>query len=195
MSPLTRVKVERKTANGKPTERVLEIRGVIEDSIKDRKLHYFAASPADLRCSDTGYGLPYASFEQAFHATPNVGTVPVKSDEDSGKNEFVVTIPEALEPNAYYVGLGTQYVPPTVHVWYVTSSNRRRNVAIKLNDGKPFRTLTHPTLPTRPRSSALFYTPAPTFARSQEQIIRESKYPSPEVRGMPANFWGLKPPV
>jgi len=179
-------------------QRAIEVRGKVDEEVRAeddgrRALHFFAASPPDLRSGPSAQNMPFASFEQAFHATPNVGSVQLNGD-----NEFVVRFHESEEPNAYYVGLGSQYIPPTLHVWYVKGGDDlrlRQDASIKLNDGVPFRMLTYPTLPTRPRDGATFYTAAPTFARSQEQIIRESEYPAPGVRTMPPNFWGLKPPV
>jgi hypothetical protein len=157
-----------------------------EKSVDGGVLHYFAAAPPDHRQSFSGSGMPFAQADQAFYDTPNVGVVKISSE-----GRFSIQL--AL-PNAYYVGLGTQYVPPTVHIWY-TSSGRRKDSTVRINAGIPFRMLTYPTLPTRPRSGPMFYLKAPTFARSQEQILRDSAYPPLGTFKMPSNFWGLKPPV
>lgn len=67
---------------------------------------------------------------------------------------------------------------------------------IQIDEGIPFRTLTYPSPPSHnPRTSPMFYhchrNKLPV--RSQEQVLRDSKYP--EVNVMPDDFWGLKPPL
>lgn len=197
---LKEVRVLRKQATADeeripPYERNERVRvtGIVADQdVEGSRLHYYAAAPADRRTAFSGSGLPYADAEQAFYGSPNVGSVKLTS-----ANAFQIDL---LLPNAYYAGLGTLYVPPSVHVWYRSNGNDKqvRTDSIKLGDGIPFRSLTYPTLPTRPRDGAMFYKAAPVLVRSQEQILRDSGYPSIKALRsgyqMPSNFWGLKPP-
>jgi hypothetical protein len=188
------VKVLRREVSQKQTENndadeFIRIRGKITEGVDDARLFYFAAAPADKRQSFSGSGLPFSDADQAFFSSPNVGSVKL-----SGDNGFDI---EIVTPNAYYVGLGSQYVPPTLHVWY-TKGGKRKDAAIKVNNGIPFRMLTYPMLSTRPRDGPMFYKAEPVFARTQEQILRDSGYPSKQAiqasYAMPPNFWGLKPP-
>lgn len=171
------------------TDDFVKVQGKVREEPDGNRLYYFAASPPDRRQSFSGSGLPFMNADQAFDGTPNVGALSVASG-----GRFDIDI---LCPNAYYVGLGTQYVPPTLHVWY-TKNGFRKDAAIKVNNGIPFRTLTYPTLPTRPRDGPMFYKPVETLARTQEQILRDSAYPSKHAikteYAMPYNFWGLRPP-
>jgi len=166
----------------------LTVTGRMKYDSDDGTLHYYAACPADRRASFSGSGMPFADKEQAMYGTPNAGRVRM-SGADGG---FQVQL---LRPNAYYVGLGTRYVPPTLHLWYVRGG-QKRTAFIRLDDGIPFRTLTYQTVPSngRARQDATFYAAAPTLVRSQEDILRASAYPE-DRKTTPANFWGTKPPV
>ena len=162
------------------------VSGNIREPIKGNKVYYIAAAPPDYRANFSGSGLPFASQVQAFENTPNKGFI-----ESSG--EFSIKV---MTPNAYYVGLGTVYVPPTLYLEYINIQGKKRNVSIKLSDGIPYRSLTHPGpgQNTAPRADAMFY--ATQFnlpVRSQEQILRDSAYPS--ANHMDTDFWGLKPPL
>ena len=152
----------------------------------DARVEYLAASPPESRSGFSGSGLPFASPRQAFDHTPNRGTVVT-----SGRDQRTATI-VLKYPNAYYVGLGTVYVPPVLFLSYVSNGARKRE-AIRLGDGVPFRTLTYPAFNTRPRSSCMFYDVGQLPVRTQEEILRASAYPDKNV--MPPNFWGAKPPV
>lgn len=145
---------------------------------------YWAANPAHKNYSFSGSGLPYASPEQAFDRSPNVGAV--KTDEN-GKFEFKVK-----SPSAYYVGLGSLYIPPQVHIKVCGGSRQDTFDTIQLGDGIPYRTLTSPAPPGKnPRDSPLFYKMKLPI-RGQESILRSAGFnPS---QGVPDNFWGLKPP-
>lgn len=184
---LSNIQIEWGVSNkpSSPIRSLVHIRANVDETPDDGYVRFFAASPPDYRYSFSGSGLPYASPEQAFEGTPNAGKVKVSG----GMVDITL-----LHPNAYYVGLGTVYVPPSVHIWYI-SGGVRKDASIKINDGIPFRMLTYPQYPTRPRIGPEFYTPAYTFARSQEQILRDSAYPPPGVHEMPRNFWGLRPPI
>lgn len=159
----------------------------------DGRVEYIAACPPNHGSSFSGSGLPYADARQAFQGTPNRGTARVQDVRDS--DEAVVLI-DILLPNAYYTGLGTKYVPPTVYLTY-THEGRRVEEAVEVSAaGVPYRTLTHPegSDGTRARRGAEFYDAgADVLVRSQEAILRQSAYPSKNE--VPPNFWGTRPPL
>jgi hypothetical protein len=170
----------------------LVIKGQIKETVRDNTVYYIAATPPDYRATFTGSGLPFASQTQAFQGTPNIGQV-----QTNFGGEFEIKI---MTPNAYYVGLGTVYVPPTLYLEYFDHQGKKKNVSIKLSDGIPYRTLTHPgatisgTNTGQARANAMFYaTQFKLPVRSQEQILRDSAYP--ETNHMDQDFWGLKPPL
>jgi hypothetical protein len=141
---------------------------------------YWAAAPATRGMSFSGSGLPYANPAQAFDQSPNQGSTKCFN------GQFTVKL---RTPNAYYVGLGTLYVPPMLHV-KVCGDNSVHHIPI--THGIPFRTLTYPSPPTnKPRSSAMFYCTGDLPVRSQEQILRDSAYKSDQP--MPDDFWALRP--
>lgn len=164
---------------------IVEINGKVPGGKRGDELHFFAAAPAERRATAAGSGIPYANAEQAFDSTPNKGTL--RLDEGGAFRLRMV------QPNAFYAGLGTRYVPPAVHLWYARNG-KKMHIVIRTGNGVPFRSLTYPSLPTRPRRDATFYAPTPVVPRSQQQIFQESAYPSDTLQ-MPPNFWGLRPPV
>lgn len=151
----------------------------------DGRVTYYAAAPPDYGASFSGSALPFAGAKQAFDGTPNKGVVQA---EEGGQTVHI----KLRYPNAYYVGLGTVYVPPTVHIEY-TSQGRPMTESMRISDGVPFRTLTYPAYNTRPRRDCTFYDAGDLPVRGQEAILRASAYP--DKNEMPANFWGTKPPV
>lgn len=155
------------------------VEGKFNFAVKDGRVSYIAASPADFRASYTGSALPFTSPEMALQGTPNKGTLQLDSE-----NGFQMTL---KLPNSYYSGHGTVLVPPTVYLTFATSEAPERTVAVKLNEPLPYRTLTYPN----GRTSAMFYD-VPLPVRSQEQILRDAAYPSHSMQ-MPQNHWGLKP--
>lgn len=168
-------------------DEVVIVTGRVDDSADNDRLNFYAAAPPDYRQSFSGSGLPYSSPDQAFYGTPNIGSVRINAGGEFGIR-FVY-------PNSYYVGLGSLVVPPSLHVWYLKDGVEVRN-SIKICDGIPFRSLTYPSLPTRPRQNPLFYAPKkPDDVRSQEKILRDSGYPFSIHASMPENFWGGKPPM
>jgi hypothetical protein len=152
---------------------------------------YFAAAPADRRASFSGAGLPFASFEQAMHETPNRGVVTPLADQPGVDTQ--VTVQLAAVPNAYYASLGTVYVPPTLYLRFVSGGKAyTQAVPVPGQFGAPYRTLTYPGFSnTRARRDATFYEVPEQPARSQEAILRASEYPERQA----ANFWGDRPPV
>lgn len=150
----------------------------------DGKVTYIAACPPDHRSSFSGSALPFANPKQAFEGTPNKGIVEV--------DDKTVTL-QLRYPNAYYVGLGTVYIPPMVYISYMHDGKRVEESVI-VSQGVPFRTLTYPAGPTaRARIDATFYEVEDKPVRSQEEILRASAFPEQNIT--PENFWGMKPPL
>ena len=171
----------------------ITVKGQLKDNKDDVTVLYWASNPPDFRASFSGSGLPYANPEQAFDRSPNVGAVKTVN----GKFEFKI-----FYPNAYYVGLGSLYIPPHVHIKVCNGTKEGVYHSIKLTNGIPFRTLTYPAPPSKnPRNGPLFYHNKNLTLRTQEQILRDSGYPSHgrvgdviEENSVPDNFWGLRPP-
>ena len=164
----------------------LTIRGKIQNAAADAYIVFWAANPPDYRTSFSGSGLPYPSSQIAYESTPNRGTVPIGSD---GSFEFSLRY-----PSGYYTGLGTVYIQPHVYVQVNSKNTVGKPILVRVGEGTPFRLLTYPPVPsTAPRCSPSFYASGTTLpVRTQEQILRDSAYPS--TNEMPANFWGLTPP-
>ena len=151
------------------------------------KVAFMAAAPPERRASFTGSCLPYANETQAFDGGRAMRGHAAPGDGDSGEH----TLRLAATPNAYYVGLGTVLVPPSVFVSYPHRGQLIRGAA-KLSDGVPFRTLTYPAL----RGSASFYDTPVVPVRSQQSILFASAFPDSPVRSTtPSEFWGGKPAV
>jgi hypothetical protein len=167
-------------------EQDIIVTGTVKERVPSKKIIYTAASPPDYRASYTGSGLPFANQKQAFDNTPNSGTVELTSG-----SRFEIHV---MFPNSYYVGLGTVIVPPTLFLEYENAEGEKRNISIKISDGIPYRLLTYPMQFTRARANATFYKDGWEMpVRTQEQVLRDSAYPP--INKMPANFWGLKPPM
>jgi hypothetical protein len=153
------------------------------------KVMFWASAPPTYGTSFSGSGLPYPDPITAHENTPNRGSVNVVN------KTFSFTI---KYPNAYYVGLGTLYIPPHVNIKFCKqgideTSDENEKFSFQLDEGIPFRTLTYPAPPSKkPRNSPLFYCEPWHGARTQEAILRSAGYPS--VNKTPDNFWGLKPP-
>lgn len=146
---------------------------------------FWAAAPPTYGTSFSGSGMPYPNPTVAYDRTPNKGTVPVKD----GKFEFRLKY-----PNAYYIGLGSLYVPPHISIKAIRADGSESEpFMVVLDDGIPFRMLSWPAPPSqKPRIGAMFYCEPSHGARTQEAILRGAGYP--EVNKMPDNFWGTKPP-
>lgn len=147
-------------------------------------IRYAAASPADRGGCFSGSGFPFASEDQAFDTTPNQGSLEVGPD-----GSYSV---EVIYPNSYYRRLGSDLVPPTLFISYL-SGGKRVTRSIVLGPSIPFRTLTYPQL----RHDVMFYDRGShdllrpdRDARTQERMLRESGYPCLQ----PEDFWGLVPP-
>lgn len=164
---------------------IVTLNGSINDTIKGYTLRYMAASPADRRMSYSGSGLPYASPQMAFENSPSKGEIEL----DLG-NSFTVSFEM---PSSYYTNLGTNLIQPSVYLKY-NNGVEDITISIELAQPIPYRMLTYPSRHTLPRTGADFYQDIlPLPVRTQEQILRDSAYPS--KNSMYSNFWGLRPPV
>ena len=163
------------------------VQGEVKSNTPDPTIVFWAPNPPTWTQSYSGSGLPFHDSIQAYQKSPNVGAVKAVNR----KFEFRVKF-----PNAYYVGLGSLYVPPVVHFKICEEgSDAKKYHTIELGKGIPYRTLTYPSPPSnRPRDSPLFYHCGKGLpVRTQEQVLRDSGYP--EDNRMHDNFWGLKPPL
>ena len=152
------------------------------------QLVFWAPAPPDSRTSYSGSGLPYPNHDVAFQQTSSYGTVDV---QDDGSFSFSL-----MCPSGYYSQLGTLYIQPHVRMQIVTNGIGGPIETIKVSEGVPFRLLTYPPIPsTAPRCGPQFYNTLDILpVRTQEQILRDSAYPTKEMH-MPKNFWGLRPPA
>ena len=147
---------------------------------------YSNTNPPTYTTSYSGSGLPYPSPDIAYENTPNRGAVKASG----GSFEFRVRY-----PNAYYIGLGSVYVEPCVHIKICEEGSDGKVSTIKLGNGIPFRMLTYPPSQpgTKARSCPKFYSGRTELPmRTQEQLLRDSGYPEENV--MPQNFWGKAVP-
>lgn len=152
--------------------------------LHDAKVVFWAPAPPNYRTSYSGSALPYTNAEMAFDQTPNAGTVNVSRD---GSFSFSIQY-----PSGYYAGLGTMYISPHIRMQTIINGKVGDTEVVRVGEGVPFRLLTYPPVPaTAPRCSPSFYARDRLPVRTQEQILRDSAYPSKNV--MPANFWGLRP--
>ena len=160
------------------------VTGTVKSQTEDPLIVFWAASPPTYSSSYSGSGLPYPNPKVAYNRTPNTGSVRAVNRQFSFRLKY---------PNAYYVGLGTLYVPPHVHIKVCEPGMDDKYFSVQVDDGIPYRTLTHPAPPSKkPRISPMFYCEPEQEVRSQETILRQSGYP--DTNTMPDNFWGLKPP-
>jgi len=165
----------------------LTITGTVNTKSQNPKVIFWAANPPGHITSYSGSGLPFHNKEQAFENSLNSGIVIALNKQYTFKINY---------PNSYYVGLGSSYVPPTLHMKIVEEGDEDGNiVTIDLGTGIPYRSLTYPPQPhSRARDSALFYDGVCDLPIiNQEQILRNAGYPIKNE--MPNNFWGLKPPL
>ena len=164
--------------------RKISVKGRIGVPVDDSKVEYMAASPPDARASFSGSGLPFMNPDQAFSGTPTKGIIHVSSE-----GEFEITV---VEPNSYYVDLGSTLVEPSLYIRYKSLGEFKTE---RLTIGAPiaYRTLTYATATDGgvARSNADFYVMAREVdARTQEQIINDSEY----TGRYQERFWGITPP-
>lgn len=162
----------------------LTVKGQMKSSIPKATIYYWAAAPVTRGISFSGSGMPYPNPSVAYDRTPNKGTI------ESVNGQFTFSI---KRPNAYYIGLGSLYIPPHINFKISIQGMPDNYFSVQIDDGTPFRMLTYPAPPTKkPRISPMFYCEPEQNARTQESILRASAYPSTNT--MPDNFWGLRPP-
>lgn len=135
---------------------------------------YAASAPCTRGSSFDGSCLPFASETQAMEGPSTRGTAIEKAPGTGVYSARIAT------PNSYYLGLGTQLVPPALHVAYRAGGRDVRGAA-RVADGVPFRTLTYPSM----RTGAGFYQPQiPATVRSQQEILFASAFPSDDPLGV-----------
>ena len=106
----------------------IEITGKLKIAKNKAKVVYWAANPPDFNVSFSGSGLPYPSPEMAFQNTKNIGAV---TAEDG---IFKIRL---FYPSAYYVALGSLYVPPHVHL-KICEEGYNKYFSIKIGAGVPY---------------------------------------------------------
>ena len=162
----------------------LIVQGKLKNVSPMTKLFFWAAAPATFGTSFSGSGMPYPDPLTAYDRTPNKGIIDVQN------GNFTINM---KYPNAYYIGLGSVYIPPHINFKISSSNHEDQYFSVQIDDGIPFRMLTYPAPPTKkPRTSPMFYCEPEKGARTQEAILRVSAYPSDN--NMPDNFWGDRPP-
>lgn len=162
-----------------PFDTDIIIRGYFTESIDDNVIQYISPSPPDYRSSFSGSALPYANEEQAFENTPNLGRVFLKKN-----NAFSFNL---SSPNRYYADFTNKVEAPYVIINY-KMGGIDKNLRINLDElSIPYRSLSHPE-----HRNELFYSNEELPIRTQEQILRDSKYPVTSMKDKEL-FWGLKP--
>jgi hypothetical protein len=155
------------------------VEGNVESIDPNPSVIFWAPSPPTRGSSFNGSGLPYPNPEIAYDKTPNVGMVKAPNRKFAFRIKY---------PSAYYSALGTGYIPPIVNIKVCEEGQEDKVTAIKIDDGIPFRSLTHIG-----KHRVEKYRVPEQEVRTQEQILRSSSYPSENK--MPDNFWGDKPPL
>ena len=155
------------------------------NTLGNSTIMFWAPNPPTYTTSYSGSGLPYPNPNIAYENTPNRGLVKTNNSNFEFNIKF---------PNSYYIGLGSVYVQPVCHIKICNDKVEQKIHTIELGHGIPFRMLTYPQTPiTISRESPKFYEGGFEMPiRTQEQILRDSAYPTNNK--MPKNFWGLKPP-
>lgn len=150
---------------------------------KADKIVWWAADPADHLQSFDGSGLPFPNAELAYGNAVNKGVVAVTN------GQYAINM---YLPNAFYIDLGTTYVPPYVNL-QVFTGEEIKTFAHQISQGIPYRTLTWAPPPgTAPRDNSEWYTcPDQPVGRSQEQILRSYAFPKTNVYA--PDYWGGKP--
>jgi hypothetical protein len=162
----------------------LTVKGQLKNPSAQTTIYFWAAAPPTKGTSFSGSGMPYPNPLVAYDRTPNKGVVTTVN----GNFTFSIKY-----PNAYYIGLGSLYIPPHINFKVCSPGVADAYFSVQIDDGIPFRMLTYPAPPTKkPRLSPMFYCEPERGARSQEEILLASKYPSNNT--MPDNFWGNRPP-
>jgi hypothetical protein len=152
---------------------------------QEMSIRWMAAKEAHRGTSFSGSGLPYHSPEQAFDNSSNKGLI------SSPDGSFGIELGSL--PGAYYTGLGSIYVPPTVMFEISTNSSRFRTHLVLSEEGMPFRWIAGSVPgPRGPQNEneigrAMFYSGREDLGlfQNQEAILRYKGYPSREAEGLP----------
>lgn len=171
-------------------------------------VQYAAAAPYMRNSSFDGSCLPYPNLETAMngpHATQGTARLPKEEEEEEKSKEETKKKPIPTYqarfpmPNSYYVGLGTELVPPSMEVGYVAIDGTVARGRVSLAPGAaPYRTLTYPAIRTSPD---FYYPPRPADQQTQADILAISGYKPKDAYTAaaapttPAAFWNGKPPV
>ena len=162
------------------------VRGFEPTINSDSTVIFWAANPPTYNGSFSGSGLPFPNPEIAYHNSVNKGRVKTIG----GHYEFKIRY-----PNAYYVGLGSKYIEPCVHIKICQKDGNDKIKTITLGNSIPFRTLSHPNGQGNisARNNNSFYAGRDKLPiRTQEQILRDSQFP--ENNNTPNDFWGKSIP-
>ena len=82
------------------------VQGEVNTDSPDPTIVYWAPNPPTYSTSFSGSALPYHDSIQAYDRTPNIGAVKAVNRKFQFRIKY---------PNAYYIGLGSLYVPPHIH--------------------------------------------------------------------------------
>jgi hypothetical protein len=157
------------------------VKGHLKTPSGSNKLMYWAANPPTRGFSFSGSGIPYPNPEAAFENTPNRGVVNLAGGYFEIRVHF---------PNSFYTNLGSELVQPTVFLQICGDQAVHK---IPLGDGIPFRLLTYP--PEYKASRPKFFLGRDNLPqRTQEQLLRDSAFPTQRPFTPINNFWGLTPP-
>jgi hypothetical protein len=134
----------------------LVIVGKFSDKINSNVVKYYAPSPPDYRSSYPGSALPFASEKQAFENTPNIGSVPVNSE-----NKFEISL---VKPNAFF-NIDDR-IEPYVSIIY-KYNDEMKNIKVQLGD-----TFKHKTI----QSNSRIFPRYDDVVESQENILKKRKF-------------------
>ena len=141
-------------------EQHITIKGYFKDAVDNNMIQYISPNPPDYRSSFSGSALPFASEKQAYENTPNFGTVRLI------ENTFLI---ELSTPNSFYKDFSNNIVKPIIEITYIFKGTVK-TITIPLDSNAiPHRSLTHP------EGGRIF--PRNLPIRTQEQVLRDSKYP------------------
>ena len=126
----------------------LLVSGQLKNGMINGTLYYWASAPPTYGTSFSGSGMPYPNALVAYDRTPNKGVVQVNNGQFNFSMKY---------PNAYYIGLGSLYIPPHINFKACCPGQQDTYFSVQVDDGVPFRMLTYPAPPTqKPRLSAMF---------------------------------------
>ena len=145
------------------------------------KLKYWASNPPTNCSSFAGSGLPYPNEEIAYQNTPNQGVIELYDINFSLNLQ---------KPNSYYKNLGKTFIKPHLNLMFIDGNNKAIGGVYKIpvSGYYPYRTLSIP----KQIDNIMAYSNPNLPIRTQEQILRDSRYPSHTMKEY-SHFWGLRP--